>query len=314
MRPTILISSLILFFSIGAFAQSPNNVRAVKASKQMDKTVALSEDQFTKVNEAYLNMYRKLEDIQSDSEPEKSKASYEIKADFNNSLTKILNDRQLTKWYEHNGDESTPIKYVNPKNKLSPEEKAQASAKRKAERLSKELNLTEDQKKKVYEAHLAQHSEASALREKAKENPTAVRKERIRLKNELDDTIEQILTEDQKSKKKELRENQIKKQTRIKDKQKVSQVYTKADKITRRAETQTNHMATRLKMSEDQKTAFRSASIEKFRALDNMKETAKNKTTQEKNALRLEIHENFRTKAAKFLSPEQMEKLKARAE
>lgn len=103
--------------------------------------------------------------------------------------------------------------------KKSPEERAQ----KRAEKLQKELSLTDDQYKQVYDAFLSQSQQMKALKESTSDQDKTARREKMKsLWQSTDATVSGLLNSDQKTKydqlKKERKEKHMQKKKNKKNK------------------------------------------------------------------------------------------------
>jgi protein CpxP len=110
------------------------------------------------------------------------------------------------------------------KQKMTPEQRAEKST----AKLEKELNLTADQKQKVYAVELDKYKQTQAWHKQTSADRKAKRDQHMTSKKETDAKIDQVLTADQKKKLDDLR---TAKKARMQDKKDHHKGSKPADKV-----------------------------------------------------------------------------------
>ncbi len=310
MKTILLVPILYFFFTFQLMAQSPNAARANRATQNMNKVLELSGEQKRTVSTAYLNMYEELGQVQEIKDPKKAEQETKnIRTKFNTTLTNTLTEAQMDKWVDINSKEGNPNLSVKKNSKISVEKRTEIAAKTRAQRLSKQLNLSAKQEQQAYQIYSSNMSKSIVLRPLAKKDPTTAKTERMKLNRELDAAIIAILTDDQKLKLvSDNKGSQVGKSKSNKSSKK-SKTFDMADKNTNKVKVLIKQTEAKIKMTDDQRNKFRTAATEKFRALDQLKSNSKGKSEEDKAAAKVRIDAAFDAKIKTIFTKRQLEKL-----
>ncbi len=212
-----ILSSLFLLVAFTAFAQAPAQKsksghqnktpeeRATAFANHLEKSLALSADQKTKVHDLVLARDQRISTLREENKG-KDRCAWtdqrqQAQTDFSDGMKKTLTPDQFAKWEAQKAERK---KQHAEKQKQHAAKKAENSktAEQRADgfttRLEKELTLTTDQKAKVHELALTREKSNDQLREKYKgQDPCASSVERKQVRTNFENGMKATLTAEQ---------------------------------------------------------------------------------------------------------------------
>ncbi|MDQ3111578.1 MAG: hypothetical protein M3R17_16950 [Bacteroidota bacterium] len=204
-----IISSLLMLVAFTAFAQTADKrevgheqktpeERATAMAAHLEKSLALSPEQKTKVHDLALAKEQKIGQLREQNKgkdrcdwaDQRKLAQDEFLTGMKNTLT----PEQYSKWNAQKEERHKKRAATNPKDSKTPVQRAQGFA----THLEKELTLTPEQKTKVEKLALTRENANEQLREKYKgQDPCASKAEREQVRADFENGMKAILTPDQ---------------------------------------------------------------------------------------------------------------------
>jgi protein CpxP len=183
------------------------------------------------------------------------------------------------------------------------EKTAEEMANKRADKLKTELSLSDEQRAKVYQAHLDKMTKMKAIKDKNLEDKKAAAKEMKPVRDSFQANMKSILTADQYNKWEAAKKNE---QATRKEKRKE-----RANKSELTAEEMASKKADKLKtelsLTDEQCTQVYQAQLEKITQMKAIK--AKNLEDKKAKAKEMKpVNEAFQTKMKSILTPEQLTK------
>ena len=324
MKKSFLAVLFCLAFT-ALFAQKSSEEKATHAASKMAKNLDLTATQTSEVKTAYIEMYNAYSSLKSEEmEPQdKSKSRSTIRKSFDEKIASILTPDQNKK-RAGKGKMNRPNgeRQKNVKNKpVDMEERANKSAERTANQLSKQLNLSDQQKQQVYDAYKKKSLATQAIRPKMRTNRDEAVKERQVVNKEYKDTLDSILTDEQKQKRSSMRQNRMSRpqgsngqsgmatgeSSPMTAEKKIEGEYKEQTAFDRKAATQTKRMTDKIGLTKTQATSFHRVYLKRLKMIDGINKGDVADKPQAKKA----VMDEYEASLANILTEEQLQKMDA---
>ncbi|MEO5641786.1 MAG: hypothetical protein ABIQ40_18800 [Bacteroidia bacterium] len=207
-----LISSLLMLVAFTAFAQTPASnpqanhqhktktpeERATAFATHLEKSLALSADQKTKVHDLVLARDQKIGQLREQNK-DKDRCAWsdqrkQAQSEFDADMKKTLTADQYTKWTAQKAEQSKKREAHHAQSAKTPEQRADGFA----GRLEKELTLTPEQKTKVRALVYTREKANEQLHEKYKgQDPCSGKTERKQVRTDFENGMKAALTAEQ---------------------------------------------------------------------------------------------------------------------
>lgn len=207
-----LFSSMLVLIAFTAFAQTPvtksqvpkqhkaktPEERATAFATRLEKSLALTATQKTKVHDLVLARDQKMSQLR-DQNKDKDRCAWadqrkQAQTEFDSGMKQTLTPEQYTKWAEQKEEQSKKRAAHHPQSTKTPEERADGFA----THLEKELALTPDQKTKVRDLVVTREKANDQLREKYKgQDPCSWTAERKQVRTDFENGMKSALTPEQ---------------------------------------------------------------------------------------------------------------------
>jgi len=318
MKKSFLAILFCLAFT-AMFAQNSPTNKANTATERMTNKLDLDNQQIEKVRAAYLEIFVATAQLKESDKATRSTKQQAIQSKFDQDLANILTPEQTKKWNEIRKDEpalkGTDKEYKKRKSNVSPKDRIMNSSTRTADRMTNQLQLSDDQRDQVLKAHTKKLTDIQTLRTNNTERNRMI-KEKKRINKEYQTTIDNILTPEQIEKRemirsKRIQQNNNKLQKGTGQKRAIQSQNGNSKEIKRklRMEDQstiyTDRMAKKLDLTEDQIAPFYQAFLNRIADTGRLKRIKSTSREAEKK----EIMTRYKNELRTFLTPEQMQKL-----
>jgi hypothetical protein len=204
-----IISSLLMLVAFTAFAQTPGKTkagheqktpeeRATAMSAHLEKSLALSPEQKTKVYSLALAREQKINQLR-DANKDKDRCDWadqrkQVQDEFMAGMKQTLTPDQYTKWMAEKDAHQQHRIVKKAQSSKTTAERAESYA----SRLEKDLALTPEQKTKVQKLALTRENAYKELREKYKgQDPCASKSEREKVRENFENGMKSALTPEQ---------------------------------------------------------------------------------------------------------------------
>lgn len=212
-----ILSSLLMLVAFTAFAQAPAEKhktnrpaktpeeRATAFAAHLEKSLALTADQKTKVHDLALAKEQKIDQLREQNKG-KDRCAWadqrkQAQTDFMDSMKKTLTPEQFAKWEaqkeerkKQHAEKRKQHAAKHPQTSKTPEQRADGFT----QHLEKELTLSADQKIKVRELVLTREKASEQLREKYKgQDPCSSSAERKQVRENFENGMKTALTAEQ---------------------------------------------------------------------------------------------------------------------
>lgn len=205
-----ILSSLLMLVAITAFAQAPGSKpqtarqhktpeeRATAFATHLEKSLALTPDQKTKVHDLVLARDQKIGQLREENKGKDrcawSDQRKKAQDDFIAGMKSTLTPDQYAKWEAEKEERKKQHQAKRPQSTKTPEERALGFT----THLEKQLTLTPEQKTKVNELVLTREKASDQLREKYKgQDPCSWSAERKQVRDNFENGMKTTLTPDQ---------------------------------------------------------------------------------------------------------------------
>ncbi len=309
------------------FAQKSPAEKANAATTKMAKELGLTDSQKKSVQAIYIEMYEANAELKISNKKDKSVERAAIRRNFDKQIDAILTPYQKEKWAGNKKAKSAITKKeMERKMKngtMTPDERATKSAGRTAERMAKQLDLSDEQKQQVFEVSKKKSLTTLALRPMMRTNREEAVAQRTKANKEFKASINEILTEEQRAKRESIKKNRMSStkptgsngkrmepgQTRPIEDKKIEVINKdENNQSNRKAAAYVKKVSPKLGLSKEQESQF---SVVYLKRLSDMDLLIKDKSVTDKNKARKHILEIYETRLARFLTIEQLQKLEA---
>jgi Spy/CpxP family protein refolding chaperone len=205
-----ILSSLLMLVAFTAFAQTPASKpqtgrqqktpeeRATAFATHLEKSLALTPEQKTKVHDLVLARDQKIGQLREENKGKDrcawSDQRKKAQDDFIAGMKSTLTPDQFAKWEAQKAEHQKQREAKRPQSTKTPEERATGFT----THLEKQLTLTPEQKTKVNELVLTREKANDQLREKYKgQDPCASSAERKQVRENFDNGMKATLTPEQ---------------------------------------------------------------------------------------------------------------------
>jgi len=304
------------------FAQKSAADKALAATNRMDKNLDLSDEQKEKVRAAYLEVFIETDELNKGDKATRSARQLAVQSKFDTDLAQILTPEQARKRNSNRNHRPSPNAGMNKRqmkqSRSNPKDRMVSSSNRTADRMAKQLELSEKQRDQVFEAHQKKLTEVQTLRNNKTDRSEMVQAKK-RINKEYQSKVDNILTAEQieqretiRTKRMQRNNNKLEKGPGKKMEIEPRKPNRKDNKGEMRMENQaalyTERMTEKLSLTKDQIDPFHQAFLSRISAVKSRKQQV---TSGESAKGRREIMEAYRTKLEKILTPEQLTKLDA---
>ena len=320
--------ALLFCLAVGSLsAQKSPAQKADAATAKMAKELSLTDAQKESVKAVYLEMYEANAELKVDKKKDKSEERAAIRSNFDQQIDAILTPHQKEKRAGNTKAKSDMAeKEMERKLKegaMTPDERASKSAERTTERMAKQLDLTDEQKQKVFEACKKKSLTTLSLRPMMRTDRDKAVAQRTQANKEFKAAINEILTEEQIEKRESIKKSRMSSakpegsngkrmepgETRpIEDKKIDGVTRDENNMFNRKAAAYTKKVSPKLGLTKEQESQF---SVVYLKRLTDMDTLIKDKSVTNKDEIRKKIIDNYQSQLARFLTPEQIQKLEA---